>query len=850
MKRKLVSKSAFFTPRFLTGFVCCSIGLFLALLAFARPNEPVEQQNKSLVEQKVPAFAGVALPAPKRSSVPVGSIKPIEIVDIIDLAVLGIHPATRPLPHRASSANPMTPESAALGTGRAFMGTTHEFVNPNTPNAFAVLSSGWIPGETVQHYVRGVLTGMSVANADGVVAINVNTGSGFGYLDIEQIGLTSGKDAGGVVEVASPGLLPGVTGAPHAINTTAAGHFYLIGVGYPPNTTNTVSVRRNGVFVSFVPTDANGNFSVLVNPANSGNTSAVFSADTGVAGSLAGVSLEERADAGTPPVGDQNVTRAFVNRATLNSALGGTVAIVGEGFLPGENVIISGCIDATVAANAEGAASTFVTYPAVAGVAQCVLTGATSGRVARANTLLHVNATNRAGVISAPAFVTRAGGNTVPILATGLPPDNTGVVFLDGVFQGAAMTNAFGYGQFNLTKPTSGFVHAVSWTTTFGFGPTQSTVLLLAPCTQFNENFDSVTPPALPAEWLATNSINPDSIFWQSSNSGVPTPAADSLPNAAWVNDPAAVSDKRLESPLIPVLSASTQLTFRNNFNLEANAPFFFDGGVLEISIGGGVFNDIITAGGSFVTGGYTGTISGCCNNPLAGRMAWTGNSGGFITTTVNLPPAAVGQNIVLRWRLGSDSSTAVQGWRVDSISMNNCSVTTPTPTPTATPTATATATPTATFTPTPTATATPAATATFTPTATATATVTFTPTPTATATATATATFTPTPTATATFTPTPTATATFTPTATATATATFTPTPTATATFTPTPTATATFTPTATATATATLTPTATATATATSTATPTATATPTPTITPRPTPTPRPRPTPQPRP
>ena len=148
MKRRLVSKSGFFTPRFLTGFVCCSIGLFLALLAFARPNEPVEQQNKSLVEQKVPAFAGVALPAPKRSSVPVGSIKPIEIVDIIDLAVLGIHPATRPLPHRASSANPMTPESAALGTGRAFMGTTHEFVNPNTPNAFAVLSSGWSEDST------------------------------------------------------------------------------------------------------------------------------------------------------------------------------------------------------------------------------------------------------------------------------------------------------------------------------------------------------------------------------------------------------------------------------------------------------------------------------------------------------------------------------------------------------------------------------------------------------------------------------------------------------------------------------------------------------------------------------
>ena len=41
-------------------------------------------------------------------------------------------------------------------------------------------------------------------------------------------------------------------------------------------------------------------------------------------------------------------------------------------------------------------------------------------------------------------------------------------------------------------------------------------------------------------------------ILWQSSNSGLPAPPADSLPNAAWVNDPAVVSDKRLDSPSHP----------------------------------------------------------------------------------------------------------------------------------------------------------------------------------------------------------------------------------------------------------------------------------------------------------
>jgi hypothetical protein len=63
------------------------------------------------------------------------------------------------------------------------------------------------------------------------------------------------------------------------------------------------------------------------------------------------------------------------------------------------------------------------------------------------------------------------------------------------------------------------------------------------------ENFDNVTPPVLPQGWTAINAINPDGILWQTSNSGNPTPPALSLPNAAWVNDPDAISDKYLYSP-------------------------------------------------------------------------------------------------------------------------------------------------------------------------------------------------------------------------------------------------------------------------------------------------------------
>jgi hypothetical protein len=212
------------------------------------------------------------------------------------------------------------------------------------------------------------------------------------------------------------------------------------------------------------------------------------------------------------------------------------------------------------------------------------------------------------------------------------------------------------------------------------------------------ESFDNVTPPSLPAGWIATNGINPDGILWQTSNSGLPSPPADSPPNAAWVSDPAAISDKYLDSPPIMIEQLENAfLMFRNNYSLEDSR----DGGVLEISIDGGPFQDILAAGGSFGQGGYNGTISSCCGNPLAGRQAWTGSSGGFVTTAVGL--GFQGHTIVLRWRMGSDSNFNGQGWRIDTVQMI-CERPTPTSTPTLSPTATVTATPTVTpgVTPTP----------------------------------------------------------------------------------------------------------------------------------------------------
>ncbi len=58
--------------------------------------------------------------------------------------------------------------------------------------------------------------------------------------------------------------------------------------------------------------------------------------------------------------------------------------------------------------------------------------------------------------------------------------------------------------------------------------------------------------------------------------------------------------------------------------------------------------------------------------NLLSNRPAWTGNSGGFITTTIQLPAAAAGKNIRLRWIAGADSAFTVSnpGWTIDNVAL------------------------------------------------------------------------------------------------------------------------------------------------------------------------------------
>jgi hypothetical protein len=189
------------------------------------------------------------------------------------------------------------------------------------------------------------------------------------------------------------------------------------------------------------------------------------------------------------------------------------------------------------------------------------------------------------------------------------------------------------------------------------------------PVTTFTQNFDSVTAPALPGGWSTSASGGSN---WVTSSA-----FRDSTPNAVFAFEPTNSGVTELISPLIPITTTSAKLVFKNFYNSECDPAIktnAYDGGVLEIKIGGGAFTDILSAGGSFATNGYNKKIDPTDDNPLDGRQCWSGLSGGFLTTMVNLPAGAAGQNVQFKWRFGTDTANGygAGGWYIDGVNIQD----------------------------------------------------------------------------------------------------------------------------------------------------------------------------------
>jgi hypothetical protein len=182
-----------------------------------------------------------------------------------------------------------------------------------------------------------------------------------------------------------------------------------------------------------------------------------------------------------------------------------------------------------------------------------------------------------------------------------------------------------------------------------------------------SENFDGVTAPALPAGWVNTLTAG-TGVSWVTTAT-----APNSAPNAVFANDPTTLGAATLESPTFAINSSSATVTFKNSYNTEfepTDPTLGYDGAILEIKIGAGSYQEIISAGGSFISGAYNRRISSDFSSPIAGHRAWSGNSGGYVDTAIAIPPSANGQNIRLRWTMASDDGNivSVTGVKIDDL--------------------------------------------------------------------------------------------------------------------------------------------------------------------------------------
>jgi uncharacterized repeat protein (TIGR01451 family) len=160
---------------------------------------------------------------------------------------------------------------------------------------------------------------------------------------------------------------------------------------------------------------------------------------------------------------------------------------------------------------------------------------------------------------------------------------------------------------------------------------------------------------------------------WQVTN------ATGDPPPAFFANDPAYAADKSLfMNAAIPVAASGTILLFDQRYSFQYTVDqffgyyYFWDGAVLEGSTDGGLtWTPINTT--SFLLGGYTGTLEAGTNNPLTGRPAWAGPNMSWSPVAVDLSAQFANQNVLIRWRLGSDDTYGDQGWWIDNVRVHDC---------------------------------------------------------------------------------------------------------------------------------------------------------------------------------
>lgn len=149
--------------------------------------------------------------------------------------------------------------------------------------------------------------------------------------------------------------------------------------------------------------------------------------------------------------------------------------------------------------------------------------------------------------------------------------------------------------------------------------------------------------------------------------------AALGLPadNDYWYGvDSGAPGETALITPVISVGPDPFSVSFYHYYQFESGG---FDGGVMEISINGGAWQDVVAAGGTFAFG-YNGAMPVFgFGNPLEGRAGFVDFGGTIIDgapESISFGTALAGSSVQLRFRVGTDAAVGEVGWIVDDVTV------------------------------------------------------------------------------------------------------------------------------------------------------------------------------------
>ncbi len=170
---------------------------------------------------------------------------------------------------------------------------------------------------------------------------------------------------------------------------------------------------------------------------------------------------------------------------------------------------------------------------------------------------------------------------------------------------------------------------------------------------------EQVVGNSIPADWVNTSTTG---TTWTVTNT-----KSHSAPNSFKAADLSSSSDEELTTVNSYNIEGTSILSFWHLYNCESG----YDGGLVEISTDGGI--TWLDVADKFTMNGYSGTISSNYGSYIAGRKAFTGNSGGsaFINSTINLA-AYAGKAIKIRFVFASDNVGGGDGWYVDDIKLTS----------------------------------------------------------------------------------------------------------------------------------------------------------------------------------